>query len=255
MIRNTFSMLNGIGERLERRLWKHGILRWGDFLGASSIGFVSQPRKEIYDRHLAEAERRLSHGDSDFFAQSLRQREHWRLYEIFKGEALCLDIETNGWQPAAGGYVTVVGLYDGYDYRAYVKGNGLNAGTLEKEFSNYRYLITFFGSGFDMPFLKQSLGVSFHGAHFDLCFGARKLGLNGGLKRLEETLGIARDESVKGMDGYDAVKLWRHAKHGSRDALDLLVAYNRQDTVNLCAMAGIIYGKMKEQTGIGEFLN
>ncbi len=90
--------------------------------------------------------------------------------------------------------------------------------------------------------------------HFDLCFGARMTGFQGGLKRLEVELGIERDEAVKGMDGYDAVKLWEHARNGSTDALDLLKLYNREDTVNLFNMADVIYQRLRSQTGIEEYL-
>jgi uncharacterized protein YprB with RNaseH-like and TPR domain len=255
MIRNTFSLLKGIGEGLERKLWRKGILEWGDFLDTPRIGFISDERKKLFDDALVSAKNRLSEGDLGYFAELLKPREHWRLYEEFKGEAVCLDIETNGYPPWSGGYVTVVGLYDGYDYKAFVRGKNLSAEDLEKELSGYRYLITFFGSGFDMPFLKETLGVTFRGAHFDLCFGARKAGLKGGLKRIEEEMGIERDESVKGLDGYDAVKLWREARYGNQDAQDLLITYNRSDTVNLYPLSGIIYKKLRATSGIEEYLN
>jgi len=255
MIRNTFSILKGIGAGLERRLWKKGILHWGDFINTPRIGFINEERKRVFDETLVSANRHLAQGDLGYFAEHLKPREHWRLYEDFKGEAVCLDIETNGYPCWSGGYVTVVGLYDGYDYKAFVRGENLSAKTIDKELSRYKYLITFFGSGFDMPFLKESLGVGFNGAHFDLCFGARKAGLKGGLKRIEEELGLPRDESVKGLNGYDAVKLWREIKYGSRDAYDLLIAYNRCDTVNLHALSGMIYKRLRACSGIEEYLN
>ncbi|MBU4320087.1 MAG: hypothetical protein KJ739_03250, partial [Nitrospinae bacterium] len=45
-----------------------------------------------------------------------------------------------------GGYVTVVGMYDGCDYRCFVRGNGLSPENLNKELSGYKYLITFYGA-------------------------------------------------------------------------------------------------------------
>ncbi len=255
MIRNTFSILRGIGEKFEKKLWKKGILDWGDFLKTPEIGFINQERKQSFDRSLVEAGERLAQGDSCFFARALKQRDHWRLYENFKGNAVCLDIESNGYPAWGGGYVTVVGLYDGFDYKALVRGENLNAEALERELSRYRYLITFFGTGFDMPFLKDALGVKFRGAHFDLCFGAKKLGLSGGLKRLEERMGLERDASVKGLDGYDAVKLWREARRGNLAARELLITYNRYDTVNLYGLASTLYEMLKVRTGIKEYLN
>ncbi|MDA8170223.1 MAG: ribonuclease H-like domain-containing protein [Nitrospiraceae bacterium] len=255
MIRNTFRILEGVGERLERKLWRRGILDWEDFINAPEIASIGPARKGVLDRQLRDAGARLARGDSGYFAKILKQKEHWRLYEEFRQGAVCLDIETNGWHPAAGGYVTVAGLYDGFDYKKFVRGENLSAPALQKELSRYRYLITFFGSGFDMPFLRDTLGVNFEGAHFDLCFGARRIGMRGGLKKIEPLMGIHRDESVQGMDGYQAVRLWHEAIRGNRGALELLITYNREDTVNLMALAEVLYPRLKAQTGIEEYLN
>ncbi len=255
MIRNTFSILEGIGPRLERALWGKGILEWRDFIRAKDVRAINPARKAAFDSSLMNAEERLERGDSGYFARALKLKEHWRLFEEFKDSAVCLDIETNGWHHAAGGYATVVGLYDGFEYKAFIRGENLTAGALQKELSKYRYIITFFGSGFDLPFLKESLGIDPGMAHFDLCFGARRLGISGGLKKIEPLLGIHREDAVKGLDGYQAVRLWHEAKRGSSDAFELLIAYNREDTVNLMGMAGTLYARLKAQTGIEAFLN
>ncbi len=254
MIRNTFSILNGIGEKLERRLWRNGILTWDDFINASDLDFISPDKKKLFDYNLFIASRHLVDGNSGYFRNVLRRREHWRLFDVFKGDAVCLDIETNGFMPGNGGYPTVVGLYDGFDYRCFIKGENLTAENLMQELSGYKYLITFFGSVFDVPFLERSLGVKFGIPHFDICFGARRLGLNGGLKKLETLFGIERDEAIKGMNGYDAVLLWRQAKKGSTEALQLLVMYNKEDTVNLMDIARNVYEQLRASTGIQEYL-
>jgi uncharacterized protein YprB with RNaseH-like and TPR domain len=255
MIRHTFSMLNGIGEKLERKLWRSGILTWEDFVESSGPDFLSSERKLQYDGHLSVALAELDGGNSRYFNETLRRREHWRLFETFREDALYLDIETNGLMPGDGGYVTVVGLYDGRDYRALVRGENLSEEALLGELSGYKYLVTFFGAVFDIPFLQRSMGLMVNIPHFDLCFGAKRMGLRGGLKRIEESLGIRREEAVRGMDGYDAVLLWERARRGSSEALELLVAYNREDTVNLRVVAEEVYGGLKALTGIEKFVN
>jgi len=256
MIKNTFCILNGIGERLERRLWRQGILTWNDFIEKDEIDLISPERKALFDSALRDAARELEIGNSPYFAKTIKRREHWRLYDVFKGGALCLDIETNGFLPDRGGYVTLVGLYDGYDWRYLLAGRDLTAENLNKELSGYKYLITYYGSSFDIPFLQRIFPeLRFDIPHFDLCFAARKLGFKGGLKRLESELGIIRDISVKGMDGYDAVRLWEYAIRGSKEALDLLITYNREDTVNLLEIAERLYLMLKDSTGIKEFVN
>lgn len=253
MIRHTFSILSGVGENIERKLWREGILTWEDFLGSSGLDFVSSMRKSHYDEALLTASTRLREGDSSYFRDRLRRREHWRLFDCFRESAVCLDIETNGYPPERGGCPTVVGLYDGRSYRTLVRGEGLTAGGLMEALSEYKYLITFFGSAFDVPFLERSLlGFALNLPHFDLCFAARRLGMRGGLKRIEASLGIERAEATRGMDGYDAVLLWEQWASGNREALELLVMYNREDTVNLMGIADTVYRGLKSSTGIEE---
>jgi len=255
MIRNTFSTLKGIGERLERRLWRSGILTWDDFINNPGLNFIKPDKKSLFDQQLSFSIGELIDGNAAYFASTIIRREQWRLFDIFKESAVCLDIETNGLMPGSGGYVTVVGLYDGYDYKCYVRGINLTQENLKKELSKYKYLITFYGSVFDIPFLKRSLpDLKFDIPHFDICFGSRRIGFKGGLKKLEVSLGIERDEAVRGLDGYDAVRLWEHVKQGSNEALDLLKIYNKEDTVNLFKIADITYQRLRLQTGIEEYL-
>jgi uncharacterized protein YprB with RNaseH-like and TPR domain len=255
MIKNTFSILNGIGERLEKRLWRSGILTWDDFINASYLNFINPNKKRLFDEHLSLALRELDDGNAEYFAGTVKRKEHWRFFDIFKGEAACLDIETNGLMPESGGYTTMVGIYDGYDYKCFLRDINLTRDNLKRELSRYKYLITFYGSAFDIPFLKRSMpDLKFDVPHFDICFGSRRLGFKSGLKRLETDLGIERHEAVRGMNGYDAVKLWEYARRGSSEALDLLTIYNKEDTVNLLKIADIIYQRLRSQTGIEEYL-
>jgi uncharacterized protein YprB with RNaseH-like and TPR domain len=256
MIRNTFSIVYGIGEKLEKRLWRNGILTWHDFIDTKTITFFSPERKSYLDALFSEAEEELGKKNAFYFTRIMKRRVHWRLYEVFCGEAVCLDIETNGLQPGGGGYITVVGLYDGYDWKAFVAGENLTSDNLNKALSGYKYLITYYGASFDVPFLQRTFPeVKFDIPHFDLCYAARELGFKGGLKKLEVSLGIARDEEVRGMDGYDAVRLWELARREGGEARRLLLTYNREDTVNLMGIARVIYPLLRQSTGIEEYLS
>jgi uncharacterized protein YprB with RNaseH-like and TPR domain len=255
MIRHTFSILQGVGEKIEKRLWMQGILNWEDFINAREISGISYYRKSLYDQQLVSFSDALQRRDSLFFTKALRRREHWRLYNEWKDSVVCLDIETNGFMPEQGGYPTVVGLYDGKNWRALIRGENLTSENLIKELSGYKMVVTFYGSVFDIPFLcKTFRTVEFNLPHFDLCFALKKLGINGGLKKVEERFGISRDESVRGMDGYDAVRLWYEYRRGSKEAIELLLKYNEEDTVNLFQLARQIYHLLRESTGIKRFL-
>ena len=67
------------------------------------------------------------------------------------------------------------------------------------------------------------------------------------LKRIEKDLNIFRDPEIDGMDGYDAVRLWKAYEWGDRAALDRLIQYNRADIVNLEPLMEMGYHQMKER--------
>jgi uncharacterized protein YprB with RNaseH-like and TPR domain len=85
--------------------------------------------------------------------------------------------------------------------------------------------------------------------HFDLCFAASRLGLRGGLKQIEREMGIERDPALRGLDGWDAVRLWSQWRRGDRRALDLLLAYNAADTENLVPLTELLYKGMLSRFG------
>lgn len=255
MINNTFSILDGIGPGTEKSLWREGILTWRDFMSASRVGGISGARKPVYDTVLEEATARLEFRDASYFGRRMKSVDHWRLFGEFRRDAVCLDIETNGLPAAGGGIPTVVGLYDGEEFTALVRGEGLSAESLIDRISRYKYLITFYGSVFDIPFLRSTLeGFDINMPHLDLCFASRSLGYSGGLKKLEVALGLSRGEDTTGLNGYDAVLLWRRALNGDGRALDLLVQYNKEDTVNLMHIAETLYPGLREATGIEEYI-
>jgi len=256
MIRHTFSVLDGVGERLERKLWSEGVLTWDDFVREDPVPFISRQKSTVMKETILYFSEELNRSNPEPFKSFLRQREHWRLFDTFRSDIVCLDIETNGLPPDRGGNVTVVGIYDCREWRYLIKGESLTPERLQDELSGYKLLVTFFGSTFDIPFLEKCFpGFRLGMPHFDICYGARSVGLKGGLKKLEVSSGLSRAEDVKGMNGYDAVLLWRRWLRGDSRALELLLQYNREDTVNLLPLAERIYKLLRASTGIEEFLN
>ena len=104
---------------------------------------------------------------------------------------------------------------------------------LPVDLRKYKILITYNGSCFDLPFIRNYFGIAVDHIHIDLRYLLRSLGYSGGLKRCEKSLGLDRAE-LNGVDGYFAVLLWReYKKRGNAKALETLLAYNMADTVNL----------------------
>lgn len=194
-------------------------------------------------KSIENSKRKLDALEHQYFAQRLPRREHWRAFPEFRDSAVYLDIETEGnFRDDA---ITVVGLYDGLEYMPFVKGENLFQ--IEDVISRYSTIITFFGGGFDLPMLcKQFPNIAFDHLHIDLCPTMRRLGYRGGLKSIERQFGIERSPQTHGLTGRDAVRLWRHYLRGSKEALDLLLEYNREDVVNLEKLMEATYFQLRE---------
>ncbi len=250
MIRNSFCILRGIGEKLERRIWQSGISNWDDFIRADCIEHLSMDTKVRYDIELLTLMEKIEQANTRYLCHAIKRREHWRLYDVFREEAACLDIETSGLNHQSGGYVTVVGIYKNSEYHALVRGFDLQPQRLRELLRDCKCLITFNGLCFDVPFLRRCFPeVSFDMPHFDLSVAARRIGIQGGLKTLEKQFHINRSHEISGMTGYDAVRLWEQWRSGHEESLNLLVEYNRADTINLMKLADALYPLLRRSTG------
>ena len=230
MLRATFVHLPGIGPATEAELWRQGVRDWSEVASASGRGRGRPP-----DRALAlgveASERALASRDVGWFARRLAEAEHWRLYPAFSAETAFLDIETTGLSPYDG-IVTVTSVHGAGKVRSFVAGEDLEE--LPAYLRRFGVLVTFNGSRFDVPFLRATFPQLVPPpAHIDLRFVLYRLGLSGGLKRIEATLGVGSRDGVEGVDGLAAVRLWQEYRRGSAAALERLVKYNRADTSNL----------------------
>jgi len=236
LLRATFVHLPGIGAATEAELWRRGVRDWSSLARAAA----GPPRRGVADERIAAAlaasERALRDGDAAWFGRHLPEREHWRIYPGFPSRTAFLDIETTGLSPYEG-IVTVVTVHGGGSTRTFVAGEDLEE--LPAHLGRFPILVTFNGSRFDVPFLAATFPqLVVPPVHIDLRFVLYRLGLAGGLKRIEATLGLGDRSGVEGVDGLAAVRLWQEYRRGNRSALDRLVRYNRADTVNLEPLLG-----------------
>lgn len=148
-------------------------MTWREFLTRPELPGVSTARKSLYDEELHLASQACEAGDARYFRSKLKARDHWRLFETFKRGAVYLDIETTG-VSADIGDVTIVGLYSRGRMTTLIQGDTLTEARLNAALEGASLLITFFGSGFDLPFLKAKFpGIHLDVPHIDLCFAAR----------------------------------------------------------------------------------
>ncbi|HKM09145.1 MAG TPA: ribonuclease H-like domain-containing protein [Candidatus Methanomethylophilaceae archaeon] len=250
MIRHTFSLAPSVGKKREMDLWESGVRDWEDFLGADRVCAISDARKARCDLAIEHAMDLLKERDADGLNNILPRHDQWRIFGEFRDSAAYLDIETDGLDRDS--LVTVVTVHKKNETVTLTHGRGLNSRSLSDALEGASMLVTFNGSCFDVPVLKNSFpGLNLNMPHLDLRFASLKVGLRGGLKNLEASLGITRGDNVIDVDGFEAVRLWRRwDRDGNLDALEKLIEYNKADTVNLEYITEIIYPKLvREHAG------
>ena len=246
MLERTFIHIPGIGPKTERRLWGAGIERWADFIAAApharQAGLpMSAARAGLVARELEECDSCLRDGDHAYFGRALPPSEQWRAYDAFKTKTAYVDIETTGLGGPA--YITVIGLYDGLRTRTYIAGENLDE--FPDDIARYSLLVTYNGATFDLPFIQRAFpDLTLDQLHVDLRHALGRLGLRGGLKKVETKLGLERDERVAGLDGFDAVRLWHEYLDGSDESLETLVLYNTADIENLEILMEHAYSRL-----------
>ncbi len=246
-LEQSFVPVDGVGETTERRLWAAGVTSWDEFGRDLNVHGVGERTADRIESFVAEATGRLDRRDGRFFHERLPSGERFRMWETFRDEAACFDIETTGLEPE-GSVVTTVSVHRGGETTTLVRGEDLTADRVA-DLLDVPLLVTFNGRQFDVPFLEQSFGVSLDAAHLDLRYPCAALGLTGGLKRVEREVGVDRDRPD--LSGRDAIRLWRQYERGDDDALDTLVSYNRDDARNLRALAAEASARLHEERAGG----
>ena len=232
MLQNTFVHLPGIGLKTELSFWQKGIHCWDFFSDEHAWDRTpfSRGRYNTLRERLEICRERLGAMDPAYFADALQPKLLWRLFRDFRQCAAYLDIETTG----LGGpydHITTAALYDGHKVFYYIYGDNLDL--FARDLGKYKILITYNGSCFDLPFIRNYFGIAVDQVHIDLRYLLSSLGYRGGLKGCEKCLGLDRAE-LDGVDGYFAVLLWNeYRRSGNKKALETLLAYNIADTVNL----------------------
>ncbi|MBL8913868.1 MAG: ribonuclease H-like domain-containing protein [Archangium sp.] len=231
-LERTFQLTKGVGPWREKDLWARDIATWSDFEKAAADDVVMNER---LDRELLEA---IAIGRDALKRRSLKElaelvpaREHWRIYGHFIDSASFFDIEADGDEVP-----TVVGVMDKEGVASFRRGHSLQQ--LPDRLAASPIWVTFNGSVFDVPTLHKAfdLGEKFPKplVHLDLRFLIRHAKLKGGLKGVEETIGLGRPPHLKGVKGLDAIRLWREwNERKDKTALRLLVEYNLYDAINL----------------------
>ena len=230
MLKHTFSHIPGIGQATEQRLWEAGVTSWEEWQATPPVRLANSSSKDAA-RLLKESSRALK-TEPSFFTELLAAYDQWRIFPHYRDTTAYIDIETTGLSESAD--ITTIALYDGKEVMYFV--NGRNLDEFLDHIWNYNVLVSYNGKAFDIPFLERYFKIRLEHAQIDLRYVLARLGFKGGLKGCEKMLGINRGE-LDGVDGYFAVLLWReYETYNDEKALETLLAYNIDDTVNLEAL-------------------
>jgi uncharacterized protein len=240
VIRSTFRLTPGIGAWFESKLWDSGIRTWED-LARGPVTAVGPRVAARLKEAVARAGEALAARDAETLARMVPRAERWRLYPDFVEEACFLDIETDGSDT-----VTAIGLLDAGGPRVLLRGRDLD--DFEALAAGWKLLVTFNGQAFDVPILRRAFPRwTPPTAHVDLCHLWRRLGHQGGLKRLEVAEGLLRPPHVAPLNGLDAIRLWQAQLGGDAAALRLLAEYNLYDAIHLRTLMDRAYNRMIER--------
>jgi len=237
MLHHTFCHIPGIGLKTEKKLWEAGITCWEDWQNPCPIRLPAAARLDaarVLDGSLAALA-----GNPTYFTEKLAGSEPWRIFPHYRQRTAYLDIETTGLDDSA--EVTTIALYNGQEVFTYV--NGRNLQDFVDDIDHYQVIVSYNGKSFDIPFLERYFRIRLNQAQIDLRYVLARLGFKGGLKGCEKRLGLNRG-NLDGVDGYFAVLLWQQYQLTNDErALETLLAYNIEDTVNLERLAVEAYNR------------
>ncbi|MEE7504040.1 ribonuclease H-like domain-containing protein [Methylobacterium mesophilicum] len=147
---------------------------------------------------------------------------------------LFLDVETTGLSLHYD-RLTMVGYETGGRRAFHIAGD--DPRELLEALAAAEVLVTFNGKLFDVPFLLATFGpFKMPRHHLDLRFAVRRVGLSGGQKAIEASLGLSLRDGFEGDDGAAAVLLWHRYLRGDLEALRRLLVYNEADVRGMKAI-------------------
>jgi uncharacterized protein len=230
LIDECFIHLDGIGEKTSEKLKELGFINWQQCMDNSDSLPFNGKKRDKFIQKVQDSQRAVEESDIDYLVNSYPVKEHWRILAEFFHEATWFDIETTGitWY---NNHTTVISAYrDGelLDFRF-----GENLDDFLELVDRSRLLVSFNGSGYDIPFLEQTYHIpSLNCPHVDLRWMSYHRGYRGGLKSIEKSVGIERPGEVSGVDGLEAIDLFYRWQDGDKEAGWKLMVYCRADVIS-----------------------
>jgi len=159
-----------------------------------------------------------------------------------------VDIETSGFSPQKND-ITIIGLLCDGQFEQFVENINLRAYYVDEFIMQHEptELIGFNNINFDIPFMKEfGIETLSNMKHTDLMHQCHVLNLMGGLKKVEQILGIER--KYEPLNFFQQKALWaKWINNNDHTALDRLLKYNKEDVINLPLVEEKLDEKVKKQ--------
>lgn len=224
----SLCMISGVSPELEMKFYQQGVTSL-EVLRNRCASFFPATRAEKLNRAIRRFQKFRKLEMTDAIVNAFPCGHRVRVVRDRFEKACFLDVETDGYSR-----ITCLSTCLNGEMRSFR--DGANLDDFLEVWMRADVLVSFNGKRFDVPLILQTFGLSQVPAHVDLMDEARHYGYVGGLKRIERMIGFMRKES-EGMDGEDAVELWRcYKKNGGTAALEKLIAYNQEDVKSLLAL-------------------
>ena len=147
---------------------------------------------------------------------------------------LFIDVETTGLS-IQNDEITIIGLLCGDTFEQFTKNVNLKSYYVDEFIMMHEptEVVGYNSNRFDIPFM-ESFGVKTLAnlKQTDLMIQCHSLNLKGGLKKVEQILGIERQHEP--LNFFQQTALWKKwINNNDWDSLDRLLAYNKEDVMNL----------------------
>ena len=242
----SLCLMDGISPEAEIRLRRRGVLSCRQLADEAERYFSADHAARVR-ASFEEMSKASSCGLCDWFVNHLPAGHRIRALLPFLRDVTFYDIETDGM--SAGARITCITTLRNGRFRSFVQGRNLV--DFLDVWESTRILVGFNSKRFDTPAVCREFGLSCIPAQVDIMDEARRFGYRGGLKAIEHETGFTR--VVGGcVDGMEAVRLWDKYLHNADDeALEQLLAYNREDVRSLTYLASLLVNLSLENASIG----
>ena len=243
ILEQSLCLLDGVSPEAEVRLRRNGVLSCRQLADEADRHFSSAHAARVR-ASFAEMDKAMSCGLADWFVNHLPAGHRVRALFPFLPDVTFYDIETDG--VAATSQITCITTLRDGRFCEFVRGRNL-ADFLDVWVSS-RFLVGFNSKRFDTQMVCRTFGLSCIPAQVDLMDEARHFGYRGGLKAIEHETGFDRMASICA-NGMDAVRLWHeYIDRGDGNALQQLLAYNREDVRSLWHLTSVLLRLSLENT-------